>query len=137
MTKTIRFYFTSNNGVYSTSVDNVDTDKTTQTVLRFITYELQDVETDVVIGTLKLSVSSTPINQDDSQSPSLNTYTFVFYLKDLVITTEYSFITGPTTPFPSFKNRILSISGKKYYQHGTVSLELIDRRKSVEITLCR
>jgi hypothetical protein len=129
----LRVYFTTNNGVYDTKATNPKKD--TVTLLRFVTYQLYDAETDEQRGTLKLSITSTPTDQDNQNSPSLNTYTFTFYLQpdDLVITTEYSFIADKNTPFPSFKNRILSIT-PAYCTHGTVDIQVTpENRKNVTI----
>lgn len=131
----LRVYFTTNNGVYDTQAKNRIPDKDTSTLIRFVTYQLYDTETDEKRGTLKLSITSTPTDQNNKDSPSLNTYTFTFYLQpdDLVITTEYSFIADKTTPFPSFKNRILSIT-PFYCRHGTVDIQVTqDNTKNVTL----
>jgi hypothetical protein len=130
-------YFTTNNGVYDTQAKNIIPDKDTVTLLRFVTYQLYDAKTDEQRGILKLSITSTPSHQNNPNSPSLNTYIFTFYLTsdDLVVTTEYSFIAEKTTPFPSFKNRILSIT-PLYCTHGTVHIQVTqDNRKNVTIRL--
>lgn len=129
-----RLYFTTNSGVYRTVVNNLDSEKLTETIINFVTYRLFDANTDLPAGILKLSITSTPSDQNDPGSPSLNTYNFSFFLVDSVITTEFCFTATKTTPFPSFQARILSISGLDHDKVGTVQLITSpDNRKDVLI----
>lgn len=129
-----RLYFTTNSGVYRTVAKNLDTKKQTETVMNFVTYQLFDANTDLHAGILKLSITSTPSDQDDAGSPSLNTYSFSFFLADSIVTTEFCFVASKTTPFPSFRARILSISGLNNDRGGTVELITTpENRKDVVI----
>lgn len=117
--------FSTADGIYRSSVPNIDEKKDTFSNITFVTYQLKDTQTNTDAGILKLSITSVPSDPNNPQSPTLNTYTFLFFLSEFqeVISTEYSFVTTASTGFPSFKQRVLSISGRQYCRKGTVEVD--------------